>query len=141
MNKGVKTDTQDETAEQAAHPPDVCVGRGEFVVRRHLTPRTALFSPTQWLYETGNVSIPIIEEDGHFQFMDLERLEVSRGTVPDSKYMGTHWDTWIGDANTNQKMPIPWHSGGMPVYWTGETQFQVARPRRFRCPKTDTECT
>ena len=27
------------------------------------------------------------------------------------------------------------------MYWTGETWFQVARPEKFKCPKTGKECT
>ena len=39
------------------------------------------------------------------------------------------------------KMPAKWHVQGMPVYWTGETWFQIARPDKFKCPTTGKECT
>ena len=55
--------------------------------------------------------------------------------------MGEHWDTWCAHGSTDQKMPTQWHSQGMPVYWTGETWFQVARPREFKCEKTGKFCT
>ena len=81
------------TTEVVRNPPDVWVRGGGFVVRRHLTQRDTLFSPTQWLYETGNKSIPIFEDDGNFEFMDLEKLEVSRETIPTPSIwanIGTH---------------------------------------------------
>ena len=41
----------------------------------------------------------------------------------------------------DQKMPTKWHVRGMPVYWTGETRFQIARPEVFKCPKAGKNCT
>ena len=84
----------DATADTDASPVDVWVRRGEYIVRRHLKPRDSLFSPTQWLYESGNKAIPIYDNDGHFTFMDLNCLEAWRGTVTDSSYLGEHWGTW-----------------------------------------------
>ena len=39
------------------------------------------------------------------------------------------------------RMPKNWHYMGEPVSWTGETWFQLARPKLFRCPKTNKQCT
>ena len=111
------------------------------MVRKHLTPRNSLFSPTQWLYESGNKSIPIVDAAGHFDFLDLECLDVMRETKADSPHMGSHCDTWIAHAKHDMKMPTKWHVQCMPVYWTGETWFQIARPEKFKCPKTGKECT
>ena len=144
MNEG-RIDSSDSTDspenEAEKPPPDVWVRRGEYVVRKHLTPRNSLFSPTQWLYESGNKSIPIVDADGHFDFLDLECIDVMRETKPDSSYMGSHVDTWIAHAKHDMNMPTKWHVQGMPVYWTGETWFQIARPEKFKCPKTGKECT
>ena len=38
-------------------------------------------------------------------------------------------------------MPREYNFQGEPVQWTGETWFQIARPKRFTDPKTGKPCT
>ena len=112
MNSGKSEDLAAKDMEEAVDkpPPDCWVRRGEYIVRRHTTPRTTLFSPTQWLHESGSKSIfiPDFKQDEHGVLGDvytLEELEVSRETKPDSRYLGQHWDTWSADAREDIKMP------------------------------------
>ena len=73
MNNGT---TKDETKEDIPPPlVDTWERRGEYLVRRHNRPRDCLFGPTQWLFETGNKSIPVYGKDGTFDFVDLETLK------------------------------------------------------------------
>ena len=137
MNTGIVTNSEEEVKPLE----DTWVRRGEYVIRQHRRPRDTLFSPTQWLYETGNKAIPIYDEDGTFNFLDLENLDVMRETKPDSTYIQEHWDTWAAEAKEDHKMPAKWHVGGMPTWWAGETWFQIARPLQFRCPKSGKLCT
>ena len=108
MNGEAEPDSSEDTNGVGGTPtyePDVWVRRGEYIIRKHHKPRDTLFSPTQWLYESGNKAIPIEDNDGHFEFLDLERLDVIRETCPDSTYMGEHWDTWIAHGPKDTKMP------------------------------------
>ena len=87
---GESPDTAEETTTPGTTtgpPPDSWERRGEYLVVLHHRPRNTLFSPTQWLIETGNKAIPVFDAEGHFTFYDLEQLDVIRETEPDSTYM------------------------------------------------------
>ena len=123
---------------------DVWVKRGEYIIRRHLNPRTTLFSPAEWLRTSGQPRIRIGSDDQagiddlHYA---IDELEVTRETRPDGRSLKPHWDTWVGNDSKDTKMPPEYHFNGQPVEWTGETWFQLARPKRFECPRTGKPCT
>ena len=132
---GARTGVSDSGVE-----PDDWIRRGEFIIRRHNTPRTTLFSPTEWLRTSGGTRIPVGDPAAPDATFGVEELEAWRETKPDARCLGEHWDTWCGDKR-DLKMPRQYHFQGEPVSWTGETWFQIARPPFFIDPKSGKTCT
>ena len=97
------------------------------------------------MHETGAKQIGISKyaEDKFgllMDFYDIEQLEVVRETKPDFRSVEPYWDTWRGDGK-DLKMPKEYHFFGEPMSWTGETWFQLARPKTFKDPVSGKICT
>ena len=100
-------------SEQPATDQDSWVVEGDYLVRRHLVPRTTLFSPLDCPDEPPPIPI--------------RNIEVLRTTKP--RFSGTTWpdmatveDCWMARPSDAKSLPNP--VDGSTLTWTGETLFE-----------------
>ena len=111
-------DDDTERGDSTSANQDVWSIEGDYLVRRHRMPRTAVFSPSD------------VPEDP--PPIDAKHLEVLRQTKP--RFSGQQWpemelveDCWTGHASSDAKSllnPVD----GSPLTWTGETIFERVLP-------------
>ena len=106
----------DELSARAPDQDSWCI-EGDYLVRRHLVPRTTLFSPL----DLPDDPPPI----------DAANIEVLRVTTP--LFAGDQWpemaileDAWSGNISDAKTLRHP--VDGSTLTWTGETLFERVRP-------------